>query len=440
MRKLLLAGAIAAAAPFAFAAMPALAQPGQARPAAKFDPRATVEAVRKTLRANYVLKDRRPALDAALAKGLASGRYKVADPQELAKRVNEDLDAVAHDKHLGMSFNPQVAAELKPGGQGDDDGEQTPFFRDLARRNNHGVSELRVLPGNVRLLRYDGFLWTGAESQAAIDTAMAFLRGGDAIVIDLRANGGGSPDAVRRLASYFVPAGAKLVTFHMRDETPTVSNAEAEVPGGRITGVPVYVLTSGRSASAAEEFASHVKGFGFGTLVGETTAGAGYRNDTVPIPGGFVLSVSVGRPELPDGSDWEAKGVPPRLAVAQDLALDRAQQDALTTLAARAEGPRKTELEWAAALSGARIARAAPALALAAYAGRYGERAITLEGTGLVFQRDGGPKSALVPLGGDLFALERDPRTRLRFVSANGAVTGLVLERVDGSKVEASRS
>ncbi|NIJ21376.1 hypothetical protein FHS95_003079 [Sphingomonas naasensis] len=435
MRSLLLAGAIAAAAPFALVAMPA-----QAQTAVKFDSRATVEAVRKTLRENYVLKERRPALDAALAKGLASGRYTVTDPQELASRINADLDAVAHDKHLGISFNPQVAAELKPGGQGDDDGEQAQFFRDLAHRNNHGVTELRVLPGNVRLLRYDGFMWTGAESQAAIDTAMAFLRGGDAIVIDLRTNGGGSPDAVRRLASYFVPAGAKLVTFHMRDEKPTVSNADAEVAGGRITGKPVYVLTSGRSASAAEEFASHVKGFGFGTLVGETTAGAGYRNDSYPIPGGFVLSVSVGRPELPDGSDWEAKGVPPRLAVAPDLALDRAQQDALTNLAGKAQGPLRTELEWAAAVHAARIARAAPALALAAYAGRYGERSIAVEGAGLIFQRDGGPKSALVPLGGDLFALERDPRTRLRFVSANGAVTGFVLERADGSKIEASKA
>lgn len=435
MRSLLLAGAIAAAAPFAFVAVPA-----QAQAAAQFDSRAVVEAVRKTLRENYVLKERRPALDAALAKGLASGRYGVTDPQELSKRINEDLDAVAHDKHLGIGFNPQVAAELKPGGQGDDDGEQAQFFRDLAHRNNHGVSELRVLPGNVRLLRYDGFMWSGPDSQAAIDHALAFLRGGDAIVIDLRTNGGGSPDAVRRLASYFVPAGAKLVTFHMRDEKPTVSSADAEVAGGRITGVPVYVLTSDRSASAAEEFVSHVKGFGFGTLVGETTAGAAYRNDTVPIPGGFVLSVSVGRPELPDGSDWEVKGIAPKLAVAQELALDRAQQDALTMLAAGAQGPRRTELEWAAALHGARIARAAPALALAAYAGRYGERSVAVEGAALVYQRDGGMKSALIPLGGDLFALERDPRARLRFVAANGAVTGFVLERADGSKTEAPRT
>lgn len=437
MRILILAGAIAAAAAFVSPATPAAAQ---AQPAAQFDSRAAVEAVRKALRENYVVKARRPALDAALAKGLANGRYAVSDPQALAKRINEDMDVVAHDKHLGIGFNPQLAAQLRPGGQGDDDAGQAQFFRDLAHRNNHGVSELRVLPGNIRVLRYDGFMWSGPESQAAIDHAMAFLRGGDAIVLDIRGNGGGSPDAVRRLASYFVPAGAKLVTFHMRDEKPTVSSADAEVAGGRITGVPVYVLTSGRSASAAEEFASHVKGFGFGTLVGETTAGAAYRNDSYPIPGGFVLSVSVGRPELPDGTDWEARGVPPKLAVPEDHALDRAQQDALTILAGKAQGPLRTELEWAAAVHAARIARTAPALPVSAYAGRYGERSITVEATGLVFQRDGGLRSALVPLGGDLFALERDPRTRLRFVSANGRVTGFVLERADGTKVEATRA
>jgi hypothetical protein len=422
------------AAPMGVAAQ--VAAPQQAP--AKLDTRASVEAVRKVLRQRYVVKERRAALDAVLAKGLASGRYAVNDPQELARRVSEDMASIAHDKHLGLSHNPQMAAQLSAGGQGDAVAD-APFWAEMARRQNHGVRELKVLEGNVRLLRYDGFMWSGAPSQAAIDQAVAFLRGGDAIIIDLRTNGGGSPEAVQRLASYFVPAGAKLVTFHMGDEAPSVSTAQPEVPGGRVTGVPVYVLTSARSASATEEFASHVARFGFGTLVGETTAGAAYRNEFFPIPGGFALSVSVGRPELPDGSDWEAKGVAPKVPVAADLALAKAQQLALTQLAAKAAGPQKTELEWAAALHGARVAPAAPALPLAAYVGRYGPRAVAVEGQALSWQRDGGPKSVLVPVAPDLFALELDPRTRVRFVSANGAVTGCVIERADGSRTEAAK-
>ncbi|WP_204321911.1 S41 family peptidase, partial [Streptococcus pneumoniae] len=105
---------------------------------------------------------------------------------------------------------------------------------------------------------------------------------------------GGSPDAVRRIASYFVAPGTPLVTFHMRNAAPTTSTSEA-VPGGRMQ-VPLYVLTSNRAASAAEEFVSHVARLGFGTLVGETTAGAAYRNEHYAVPGGFVISVSVGYP------------------------------------------------------------------------------------------------------------------------------------------------
>jgi hypothetical protein len=408
--------------------------------AAQADRAPAVEAVRKALRENYVVKERRAALDAALARGLASKRYAVADPEEFARRVSADMEAVAHDKHLSLRYNPAMAAQMAQRGQRDDDVTESAFWIDLARRQNHGVRELKVLDGNVRLMRYDGFLWNGEASKQALDGAMAFLRGGDAIVIDIRGNGGGSPDAVRHLTSYFVPAGAKLVTFHMRDEAPTVSYAEAEVPGGRIGGVPVYVLTSGGTASAAEEFSAHVAGFGFATLVGETTAGAAYRNDFFPVPGGFALSVSVGRPELPGGGDWEAKGVAPKFQVAQDLALDRAMQDALPPLAAKAQGPLRTELEWAAAAHAARITPLAPAQTLDAYAGRYGERAITVEGAGLMFQRDGGLRSPMLPLGGDLFAIERDPRSRIRFVTANGAVTGFVLERADGSKIEAPRA
>jgi hypothetical protein len=168
--------------------------------------------------------------------------------------------------------------------------------------------------------------------------------------------------------------------------------------------------------------------------------GAGYRNENFAMPGGFVLSVSVGRPELPDGSDWEAKGVKPGIAVPADQALDRALQGALQSVAAKAQGPRRTELEWASAAIGARLQPTKPVLPLAAYAGRFGPRTVEVEGDGLRYRRDGGIETALLSLGADLFALEADPSTRVRFVSAGGAVTGFVLERADGTSTEQPRT
>ncbi|MDG2533324.1 S41 family peptidase [Sphingomonas sp. HITSZ_GF] len=389
-----------------------------------------VAAIRKAIAENYVLADKRAPLDAALAKGLKAGRYEVQDQGELIRRINDDLYAVAADKHLQLLFDPAGSAEMARRGSQRDDIEDTPFFKAMMRARNYGISEMKLLPGNVRYLRYDGFGWTGEESQKAIDAAMAFLRDGDAAILDLRTNGGGSPEAVKRITSYFAPAGTRLVTFHMRGATSDVSTSEA-VPGGQMQ-LPLYVLTSNRAASAAEEFVSHVARLGFGTLVGETTAGAAYRNEHFPLPGGYVMSVSVGYPELPDGTNWEGKGVAPKIAVPADKALDRALQDAATALAAKAQGPRRTELEWAAALYAARVTAAAPARPLAAYAGRYGPRTVAVENGTLTWQRDGGIKSALVPLGGDLFMLEADPRSRMRF-TGEGAVAGVTIERTDGS-------
>lgn len=395
-----------------------------------------VAGIRKAIAENYVVAAKRAPLDAALARGLKSGRYNVEDPGELSQRINADLFAIAADRHLGLSFDPRASEEIAKRGSQDDEIENTPFFKALMRQRNHGLTEMKVLPGNVRYVRYDGFGWSGDESKAAIDAAMAFLRDGDAAILDLRSNGGGSPEAVRRLTSYFVPAGTKLVTFHMRKEAPTVSSSEA-VPGGQIS-LPLYVLTSGQAASAAEEFVSHVARLGFGTLIGAPTAGAAYRNEFFAVPGGYLISVSVGYPELPGGGNWEGTGVAPKIAVPVDKALDRALQEAARTLAAKAEGPQKTELEWAAVLYSARVTPLVPARALATYAGRYGPRTVALENGTLSWQRDGGPKSMLVALGGDLFALDGDPRTRVRF-TGEGAVSGVTIERADGSSTPSPR-
>jgi hypothetical protein len=95
--------------------------------ASKLDSRAVVSDVRKIIAANYVLPDVRPKLDAALAKGLSTGRYDVSDPAVLADRINEDMAAVAHDKHLGMHYDPEQSKELasRPTGAGADDAPPT---------------------------------------------------------------------------------------------------------------------------------------------------------------------------------------------------------------------------------------------------------------------------------------------------------------------------
>jgi hypothetical protein len=426
MRAIMTAGTALA---LGAAAVATMAQ-GQQAPAVQdqqFDPRAAVAEIRRVLAERYVLPERRPALDKVLADGLSSGRYDVREPAAFAERVNADLEATGKDRHLNFSFDPQQAGLLSAAH--DEAAPDVAGYEAEVRAANHGVTELRLLPGNVRYMAYDGFMWIGPESAAALDNAMRFLAGGDAIIIDIRRNGGGSPAAVQYIASHFLPADRPLVTFHMNgNPSPDKLSTLAELPAGRMVGKPLYVLTSPGSASAAEEFAGHVGGYKFGELVGETTAGAGFRNELVPIAGGFVLSVSVGRAVLAStGKDWEAVGIPPTIRMPVPQALDAAHAHVLRKLAVAAPATDRARLEAIAGGITARLEPRTPALPLTAYAGRYGERTLVAENGRLYYQRAERPRIPLIPLGGNRFAFDTDPATQLDFAASDGRATAFEL-------------
>lgn len=424
---------------------PAAAQPASSSASASrpIDSRAVIADVRRILRDNYVLPAVRPKFDAGLAQALQSGRFNVGDPAELVNRINADLTAIAHDKHVGIMYAPSQYAELvaQPPGSGADDAP--PSSDDIRRavRNNHGISSLKLLGGNVRYLEYNGFAWAGPKTAEALDNAMRFLRDGDAVIIDLRKNGGGSPDAVQYLVSHFMEPNRPIVTFYMRGDPASPLSTLASLPAGRMVGKPLYVLTSGHTASAAEEFSGHVAGFKLGELVGETTAGAGFRNEFFPVAGGFVLSVSVGRAVLAStGKDWEGVGISPTTKVDPDKALEITHARALRRLALSAPISEKAALEAGALSLEAQVVPIAPGAPLSRYAGNYGERIIGIDNGALIMRRGGGPKRALVAVGPQEFAFVDDPLTRIKFSVVGSAVSGFELMRSDGSRVVANRS
>ena len=426
--SILLAGAPLAAAP------PTVPPPGAA-PAAPLDAHRVVAEVRRVIAERYVLPERRPVIDAILARGLASGRYDVTDPSLFADRVNADL-ATAHDRHLSFHYQPHQAELLAAGLRAQPD---TGAAEREDRAANQGVTELRLLPGNVRYMRYDGFIWDGDESKAVLDEAMRFLSGGDAVIIDLRRNGGGSGEAGRYIISHFLPPGRPLVTFYMNGQPPDHVSTLPDVPS-RMVGKPLYVLISSGSASAAEGFSGNVAGYHIGELVGANTAGAGFRNDLVPLPGGFVLSVSIGRAVLAStGKDWEGVGIAPTTPVAVDKALDVARLHALQRLALSAPPPAKRRLDAMATLLSASLNPVAPALPLSAYAGSFGDRTVRLEGDALTWQRENGPKVRMIAVGPNQFAFEEDPTTRVEFKVAGNNVESLDVVRGDGSRQTETR-
>ena len=396
--------------------------------ARQLDAHAVVAEVRRIIAERYVVAERRAALDAVLAEGLALGRYEAAEPGTLAERINADLERVGRDRHLGFEFDPQDAAMLAR--RSDRENPDPGAFERQMRRINHGVTELRVLPGNIRYMEYTGFAWIGPESAAALDTAMRFLAGGDGIIIDIRRNGGGDSDASRYLLSHFMPPGQPLFTYYREGGRISRVSTLPEVPAGRIAGKPLYLLTSNTTASAAEEFAGNFAGYRLGEVIGETTAGAGHAADLVPIDGRFVLSLSIGRVVLAStGRDWEATGIAPTIRADASQALDTAHAHALRWLATSAPAGERASLEAMAEGIAARVEPRSPALPLAAYAGSFGERGVEVEHARLYYRFGERPRRALIPLGGNLFTFEDDPALRVAFIQSADAVTALEIGR-----------
>jgi hypothetical protein len=383
--------------------------------------RAAVEAIIAAVREKYVFPDRVPAIEARLRAALTGGRYDTDAPGTFAERVTEDLRESSRDGHMYLNVDPaQYALARQATGDLEEDPAMAAYWRRLAERSNHGLREMRILPGNLRYLRVAGFTWVDDESGAAYDAAARFLRDGDAIVIDLRGNGGGSHGAVRYLISHFLAPGTLELTLTQSGETPVQSRALDYLPAGRLTGRPLYVLIDGRTGSAAEAFAYDVQQFRLGQLIGAKTAGAANNNGFTPIAPGFMLSVSFGRPVHPvSQSNWEGTGVSPDVAVAPEQALETAQSLALAALEGRAGADPADRADWAWARTGieARLHPVAvPAARLQPLAGSYGRNRIVLRDGSLWLERADRPATRLIPMTGDgLFAVEGyDDALRLR--------------------------
>ncbi len=158
------------------------------------------------------------------------------------------------------------------------------------------------------------------------DRSMAIISGSDAIIIDLRKNGGGSPAMVQYLCSYFFGERVHLNSLYWRqgDRTDEFWTLD-EIGGKKLPNVPLFVLTSSRTFSGAEEFSYNMQTQKRATLIGETTGGGanpggGFRVNadlTVFIPTGAAINPIT-------GTNWEGVGVVPEIKTSAEEALEKA--------------------------------------------------------------------------------------------------------------------
>lgn len=369
----------------------------------------------------YIFPDKAKEMESLLTKKFQEGQYnKVEDVQAFARVLTEDLLSVSKDRHIRVIYNPEIVKRIRArGSQSADDREKErqQALRE-ERKRNFGFQELKLLDGNIGYLDLRGFSGFREAAETAI-AGMNFLANADAVIIDLRRNGGGDPEMIQLISSYFLKERTHLNSFENRgQDTLEQFWSFHYVPGKPMFDTDLYILTSRRTFSAAEEFTYNMKNLKRATIVGETTGGGAHPGGMQIINDGFLVWVPTGRAVNPiSKTNWEGTGVAPDIAVVRDKALEKARTVALEKMMKAApDEEAKARLQWALNDLKAKIEPAVVEEAvLKKYVGRYTEGEITLE-NGQIYVLAQGIKLRLIALSPTYFVPEDDSEIQVEFV------------------------
>ncbi|WP_285639325.1 S41 family peptidase [Lentzea sp. NBRC 102530] len=285
-----------------------------------------IELLCSQLASYYVFPDTANEIAKVLRARLDEGAYSTVDDDEaFAAAVTADLQSVNGDKHLRLLYS---AAEVP---ESDQESAWDPVaYRKEAEQDAFGIRKLERLEGNVGLLELS-LLHDADIATPAIIAAMNLIAHTDALIIDLRKNGGGDPHTVALVCSYLFDEPVHLNDIYNRpDDTTQQFWTLPHVPGPKFGGKkPVYVLTSSRTFSGAEELSYNLQQNERATLIGETTKGGAHPGDRYRVGPHLKSSIPNGRAINPiSGTNWEGVGVVPHIQVPADEAFAVAYEKA----------------------------------------------------------------------------------------------------------------
>lgn len=273
----------------------------------------------------------RKAADVLLADEKRGDYATITDRAAFADALTARIRDVSKDMHLVVVYSREPLPDRPPG---------PPLgvlerYREAMLRTHCNFEKVQILPHRVGYFKLNSFPDPAICREAAKD-AMARLNGADAIIFDLRDNTGGYPEMVSLIASYLFDHPEYM--YNPRENATAQSWTHSPVPGSKLANKPVYVLTSARTFSGAEQFSYDLKMLKRATLVGETTRGGAHAGVFHRIDEHFGIGIPEVRPINPYAkTDWEGTGVQPDIQVKAADALNTAERSVKAKL--RACGP-----------------------------------------------------------------------------------------------------
>jgi retinol-binding protein 3 len=265
----------------------------------------------------YVFPDVAKRMADSLRKRSARGDYDTyKNAISFGMKLDKEVGGLSRDKHMRINYSvrpiPPRPATAPPPSPAD-----SARMRAQMDELNCGFVKVEQLEGNVGYVKFNGFFDVGACGATA-SAAMSFVAGSRALIVDLRDNGGGSPAMVAYISSYLFSTRTHLNDLWTRRTGATEEFwTRDDVPGRRFGGEkPIYVLTSARTFSGAEEFSYNLKSLKRATIIGETTGGGAHPVSGHAIGEHFMMGVPFARAVNPiTRTNWEGTGVDPDVKV-----------------------------------------------------------------------------------------------------------------------------
>lgn len=420
-------------------------QSGNIKSLTMAEKRSAVNSISKLLFDNYIFPEVSREMENHIKSRLKNKEYdNISDPAKFAEELTEDLQSVSKDKHIRVRFDPEQIKRMR---ENDDQGEDavSPEFIQMLKTENYGFRKVERLGGNIGYIDLRNF-GPGDLIKDKVASVMSFVEDCNALIFDMRFNGGGDPSGIQVITSYLFseePVHLNDLYFRPKDTTEQYWTLR-DIKGKRMPEIPVYILTSSYTFSGAEEFTYNLKNLKRAIVVGETTGGGAHPGGVNIADDNFAVFVPVGRAINPiTKTNWEGTGVTPDVEISSTKALTKAQILALENIRNRSDDEKeKRNLSWMIeSLNASMNDIYISSVQLKDYAGKYGDRKVFYENGVLFYQRSGRQKFELTPMSEDTFMLKEIEFFRIRFEKdSSGKVTGLTGLYDDGKTDNSPRS
>jgi C-terminal processing protease CtpA/Prc len=277
-----------------------------------------IAALQTQIAKNYVNVNKVERINNSLTK-LSPEVYSSLSDEKFISLITDTLEI--HDAHFSFQEKPDQTKKLPV---------KESWFSRLSRSNS-GFNSVENLKGGVGYIDFWGFDSVNDKSRKRVSAAMQLVSDSQAIIMDLRNNGGGSAEMVQLISSYFLEGKVHLNSFYSRlSDSRTEFWTFADIPATFKQDIPIYILISKKTFSAAEEFAYNFKHLKRATLIGEKTKGGANPWQWFEVGTSHRVAVPTSMAINPiTQTNWEGIGVEPDINTVAGSAFDIAYKRAL---------------------------------------------------------------------------------------------------------------